>query len=212
MPAATRLCIVRHGETDWNLDKRIQGHQDIPLNPSGRRQALALGAGLTGHGFQAVHASDLQRAWQTARLIGECLGLPIQPAPGLRERHYGVLQGLTAAEIAARYPEFRTRYQTRDRACDFGGGESLVTFAERMFATIQALVAGHPGQTLLLVSHGGVLDLCYRRASGRDLSAPRDFVIPNGAINWFEAGPDGWRLLEWANRRYLEEALDESPE
>jgi probable phosphoglycerate mutase len=209
---STRICIIRHGETDWNLEKRIQGNVDVPLNATGIAQANAAAAGLAGYPFSATYSSDLERAWQTAQVAAGVLGLALAPEPGLRERHYGVLQGLTSAEIAQRHPQVHARYVARDPDYDFETGEALATFSARIVATIEALAARHPGQHLLLVSHGGVLDICYRRATGRKLSAPRDFAIPNAALNWFEVGPDGWRLIEWADRRHLERTLEESPE
>jgi probable phosphoglycerate mutase len=208
----TRICMVRHGETDWNVEKRIQGHIDISLNAAGQAQADAAAAGLAGHEFHAAYSSDLDRAWQTAQAIGRRRGLEVRRAPGLRERHYGVLQGLTTAEVAVRYPKAYAHYLARTPDHAFRTGETLVDFAARIVAAIEALAAAHPGETLLLVSHGGVLDICYRRATGRDLAAPRDFAIPNAALNWFEVGPDGWQLLAWADRSHLARSLEESPE
>jgi 2,3-bisphosphoglycerate-dependent phosphoglycerate mutase len=209
---ATRICIVRHGETDWNVEKRIQGHIDISLNAAGQAQAEAAAAGLAPYHFEAAYSSDLDRAWQTAQAICCRLGLAARRAPGLRERHYGVLQGLTTAEVAARYPKAYALYLARDVDHNFKTGESLAAFSARIVMAVDALASDHPGGTLLLVSHGGVLDICYRQATGRDLGSPRDFPIPNAALNWFEIGPDGWRLLEWADRSHLVRALEESPE
>jgi probable phosphoglycerate mutase len=203
-----RLCIVRHGETDWNVERRVQGHIDISLNATGVAQARAAAAGLGGQSFTAAYSSDLDRAWQTAQVLGAALELGVTRAPGLRERHYGVLQGLTTAEVAVRYPKAYAHYLARDPDHDFRTGESLTAFAARIVAAVEALAAAHPGETVLLVSHGGVLDICYRRATGRGLSSPRDFAIPNAAMNWIEVGQEGWRLLAWADRRHLEETLD----
>jgi 2,3-bisphosphoglycerate-dependent phosphoglycerate mutase len=208
----TRFCIVRHGETDWNVERRIQGHIDIPLNAVGRAQAEATAAGLAGRAFVAAYSSDLARAWQTAEAASRRIGVELRPDPGLRERHYGIFQGLTAAEGAERFPAAHARYVARDPHYDFEVGESLSHAAARVVAAIEALAVRHPGQKVLLVSHGGVLDVCYRKATGRDLSAPRDFPIPNAALNWIEVGSRGWRLVTWADRRHLEETLEESPE
>jgi probable phosphoglycerate mutase len=208
----TRFCIVRHGETDWNVERRIQGHIDIPLNAVGRAQAEATAAGLAAIAFVAAYSSDLVRAWQTAEAAARRIGLELKPDVGLRERHYGIFQGLTAAEGAERFPAAHGRYLARDPHYDFEVGESLSHAAVRVVAAIEALAERHAGQTVLLVSHGGVLDVCYRKATGRDLSAPRDFPIPNAALNWIEVSPSGWRLLTWADRRHLEETLEESPE
>jgi len=205
---ATRICIIRHGETDWNVERRIQGHIDVPLNSTGLAQAAAAAAGLAGQPFAAAYSSDLGRAWQTARAAAQAQGLAVRAASGLRERHYGILQGLTSAEIQERWPRVHACYAARDVDCDFETGENLADFAARVVATIEALANRHPDASLLMVSHGGVLDICYRRATGRDLSSPRDFSIPNAALNWFEVDADGWRLLAWADQRHLNGSLD----
>jgi len=208
----TSFCIVRHGETDWNVERRIQGHIDIPLNVNGRAQAAATAAGLAALRFAAAYSSDLARAWVTAEVTVSRLGLAVQPEPGLRERHYGIFQGLTAAEAAQRFPLAHARYLARDLHYDFEMGESLAGLSARVTGAIELLAQRHRGQSVLLVSHGGVLDVCYRRATGRDLSAPRDFPIPNAALNWIEVDGRGWRLRTWADRRHLERTLDESAE
>lgn len=209
---STRICIVRHGETDWNVEKRIQGHIDVPLNAIGEAQARATAAGLRGWRFDAAYSSDLVRARRTAEIAVADRGLAVRPASGLRERHYGTLQGLTADEIRRRQPVDYGRYLARESDYGFGTGESLAEFAARVVAAVEALASAHRGQQLLLVSHGGVLDICYRRATGRGLTPPRDFPIPNAALNWFDVGDGGWRLLAWADRRHLERALEDSPE
>jgi 2,3-bisphosphoglycerate-dependent phosphoglycerate mutase len=209
---ATRFCIIRHGETDWNVERRIQGHADVPLNSMGEAQAAAAAAGLAGQPFAAAYSSDLDRAWRTAQTAVQPLGLIVQAESGLRERHYGVLQGLTSAEIRERLPQVHARYVARDVHYDFETGESLSDFAKRVVATVEQLARRHQGASVLLVSHGGVLDICHRHATGRPLSTPRDFQIPNAALNWFELDAGGWRLLAWADRRHLDRALEESVE
>ncbi|HUW35702.1 MAG TPA: histidine phosphatase family protein [Rhodocyclaceae bacterium] len=207
MSPKTRLCLVRHGETDWNTERRIQGQIDIPLNAKGRTQAVAMARGLADEHFAAVYCSDLARARQTAAaLSGQA---PIAD-PALRERHYGVLQSLTLEEARQRQPEAHRRYLARELDYDYDGGESLNGFAARAQAGIGALLRRHAGQTILAVSHGGVLDVVYRRASGRGLTTPRDFPVPNAAVNWLETEGEDWRILVWADQRHLG-ALDELP-
>lgn len=208
----TRLCIVRHGETDWNVEKRIQGHLDIPLNATGRAQALAMAYNAAHHHFAALYSSDLTRALDTARAIGEREGLEVRVLPQIRERNYGIFEGLTAAEAAARYPEAYARYVARDPHYDFETGESLLDFAARVAEGIDWITRHHVGQTVCAVSHGGVLDLLYRKATGRPLQAPRDFVIPNCALNWFVYDEHGLHLVKWADRHHLEHVLVETPE
>lgn len=213
MPAmTTRFCIVRHGETDWNVERRIQGHTDVSLNATGRAQALAMAYNAAHRHFHAIYSSDLRRARETARFIAELEGHEVRPLPALRERHFGLFQGLTAAEAAQRHPEAHARYVARDADFDFHGGESLRVFAGRVLAAIEWLARHHAGQTLLAVSHSGVLDVLYRQATGRDLSAPRDFDIPNCALNWFHLDAHGLHLERWADRHHLAHPLMEAPE
>lgn len=205
----TRLCIVRHGETDWNAARRVQGQIDIPLNAAGRAQAAATAAGLAGRRFDAIYSSDLARTWQTAEPIAAVLGLTLHAAPALRERHFGKLQGLTGAEAQQRFPALYAAHAARDPEFDLDGGESLVVFAARVSDALRGLAAAHQGQTLLLVAHGGVLDIAYRLATGRGLVEPRDFPIPNAALNWLEFRADAWRIVAWGDQDHLETALDE---
>ena len=208
----TRICIVRHGETDWNLERRLQGQIDIGLNAAGRTQAEAAAHGLEQHAFAALYSSDLQRTLQTAAVLAGRLALPVRPEAGLRERHYGVFQGRTATEFARDHPDAHARFLSRDPDYDFGHGESLRSFAARVSETIERLASLHAGQTLLLVTHGGVLDIVYRRITDRDLSGPRDFAVPNAALNWIETASPDWRLLTWADRRHLERTLEQAVE
>lgn len=197
----TRLCIVRHGETDWNAQRRIQGQIDIPLNATGRQQAEATAKGLLGLPFAAIYSSDLQRAHDTAAAAAALLQLPVRPEPGLRERHYGEFQGLTQDEIKARADY--ERYINRDTGFAFGNGESLAGFAERIKRTVNALAQRHAGASLLIFAHGGVLDVIYRIATHRPLETARDFPIPNAALNWVEVGNPDWQLIEWGVQDHL---------
>lgn len=211
-PIGTRICIIRHGETDWNVEKRIQGHTDVPLNEVGRAQALAMAFNAAHQRFHAVYSSDLARAMETARVLAQREDQEVKLLPQLRERHFGVFQGITADEGAALHPAAYAHYVARDLDYDFETGESLRGFAERVADGVDWLVRHHSGQTVAAVSHSGVLDVVYRRATGRPLSTPRDFVIPNCALNWFHFDGHGWHLDAWADRHYLHEVLTESPE
>lgn len=211
-PVATRLCLIRHGETDWNVEKRIQGHTDVALNATGRTQALAMAFTAAHQRFEAIYSSDLARALATAEALAAREALSVRTLPALRERHYGCFQGLTAAEAAARHPELHARYLARDPAVDFDGGESLTAFADRVAGAIAWLGRHHPGGTVAAVCHSGVLDIVYRRATGRPLSTPRDFAIPNCALNWFHVDARGWHLDAWGDRHHLSHVLAEAPE
>ncbi len=106
----TRIIAIRHGETAWNVDTRIQGHLDIPLNDTGHWQARRLGQALAGEHLAAIYASDLSRAWETAQYVARAQGLAVQPEPGLRERRFGSFQGRTFAEPEAELPEQARRW------------------------------------------------------------------------------------------------------
>jgi probable phosphoglycerate mutase len=209
---ATRICLIRHGETDWNVEKRIQGHTDIPLNETGRAQALAMAFNAAHQRFHAIYSSDLVRTLETAKVLAQREDMEVKLLPQLRERHYGLFQGITAEQGARVYPVAYAHYLARDLDYDFETGESLRMFAQRVEDAIDWLVRHHSGQTIAAVSHSGVLDVVYRRATGRPLSTPRDFVIPNCALNWFHFDSQGWHLESWADRHHLHEVLTEPPE
>jgi probable phosphoglycerate mutase len=207
----TTLCLIRHGETAWNAERRIQGQLDLPLNDTGRTQAMALPKALGGQHFDAIWSSDLERACSTAEPLANRLGLAVRTDPRLRERHFGDFQGLTYAQAEQRFPEDYPRFAARDPAHVLPGGESLAGFAARVADMLQWVAARHAGQRIIVVTHGGVLDAAHRLATGKPLEAPRDFVVANAALNWIAHDEHGWRLLAWAERDHLETTRDELP-
>lgn len=188
----TRLCLVRHGETDWNRAHRIQGWTDVPLNATGLAQAEAAARELAGESFDQVYSSTLLRASRTAEILALPHGLGVDRDARLRERNLGLLQGLDRSEIAARHPEVHELMRGRRPDYQPPGGESLAQFRARIEDWLREIVVGHPGQQLLVVSHGGVLDLVYRLASGQGFDSPRAHPLPNAALNWFV-----WRGERW---------------
>lgn len=209
---STTFCLIRHGETAWNAERRIQGQLDIPLNANGEAQALATAAALHGQAFDAAFCSDLTRAHATARATTERLGMALTPDPQLRERHYGLFQGLTYAEAEQRHPQDFARHSARDPGYAFPqGGESLITFDARIRAAIERIARAHAGGRVLIVTHGGVLDILHRLATGKPLAQPRDFALPNAALNWIALEATGWRMIEWADQRHLDHSRDELP-
>ena len=201
---ATRIVAVRHGETAWNVDTRIQGHLDIPLNNTGLWQAEQLGQALAGESFAAIYTSDLQRAHATAQAVARTTGAPLQAVQGLRERSFGHFQGRTFAEIEAELPDDARRWRKRDPHYAPEGGESLVALRERIAHTVTALAAPHAGEQILLVAHGGVLDVLYRAATRQDIQAPRTWQLGNAAINRLLWTPDGLTLIGWADTQHLD--------
>ena len=208
----TRLCIVRHGETAWNAEHRIQGQLDIPLNEIGLRQAQAVGGALKDEHFDAIYSSDLVRARQTGDPIANFLSIKILLEIDLRERHYGIFERLTYAEVKVRYPEDYARFEARDPDYAFRTGESLKDFSARSIAVISGIANEHKDQSILVFTHGGVLDKLYRFITGLPLSAQRNFGIPNAGLNRIEVTPAGWQVRSWADIAHLERALDDLPE
>ena len=201
---ATRIIPVRHGETAWNVDTRIQGHLDIALNDTGRWQARQVARALADEPLAAVYTSDLQRAHATAQAIAQASGAPLVAEPGLRERSFGELEGRTFAEIEAELPEQARRWRQRDPHFAPTGGETLVQLRERIAATTHRLAAQHTEQLIVLVAHGGVLDMLYRLATGLDLQAPRTWLVTNASINRLLWTPQGLTLVGWADTQHLD--------
>ena len=203
MTEATRLIVLRHGETAWNVDTRIQGQLDIGLNATGARQAQQLGAALADETVAAVYASDLSRAWDTARAVAASLGLEVVAEPRLRERAFGQFEGRTFADIEANSPDEARRWRTRDPEFAPEGGESLIVFRQRVTAVAAELAARHPGDQVVLVAHGGVMDVLYRAATGQELQAPRTWHLGNAAINRLLWTPQGFSLVGWGDTAHL---------
>lgn len=210
--APTRICLVRHGETEWNAERRIQGQIDIGLNETGRRQAVAAGRWLKGAALVALYSSDLKRAWTTAQAIGAEIGLVPTSVPEMRERRYGVFEGLTYDEARANHPAGYAAFEGRNADYDFENGESLKAMFARVTGKLQEIAAAHPGQNVAVVLHGGVLDVINRFVRGNPLEMPRDFLIPNAGINWISVLNGAWQLETWGETDHLEPgALDELP-
>jgi probable phosphoglycerate mutase len=208
---ATRLIAIRHGETAWNVDTRLQGHLDIALNLKGVWQAAQVAQALAGEPVNAVYSSDLLRAWQTANAIAHATDAPLIAQTGLRERGFGTFEGQTYAEIAAQWPAQSELWRKRVPDWAPPGGESLVAMRERVATTVNTLAKQHMGGQIVLVAHGGVMDILYRLATGQELQAPRSWHLGNAAINRLLWTPNGVTLVGWGDTSHLEEAtLDET--
>lgn len=206
--------MVRHGETAWNAERRLQGHLDIALNVEGVRQAAAVARALASEPVDAVIASDLQRASQTAQAIAASHQLPVQVDRLLRERCYGGFEGLLYSEIEQRFPHEFAQWQARDVDAVLPAGanlgESFRTFYARSTGAMLAWAARNPGRTIVLVAHGGVLECAYRCALGLSLETPRNFTIPNASINRFTVQDGKLTLISWGEIGHLQQvAMDE---
>jgi len=207
----TRILAIRHGETAWNRDNRIQGQIDIELNMTGRWQAERTAEALRGEALGAIYSSDLLRAADTAAAIARAQGLGTQLHPGLRERHFGTCQGSTWSALELEQPELTALW--RRRVPDFAppGGESLLALRQRVTLALDDVAAAHLGQQIVIVTHGGVLDTLYRLASGVELQAPRTWQLGNAAINRLLWSPQGLRLVGWADTLHLDAIPSDEP-
>ncbi|WLI89746.1 histidine phosphatase family protein [Massilia sp. R2A-15] len=212
--SSTNIILIRHGETAWNAERRLQGHIDIALNGEGQRQAEALAAALAGERLDAVIASDLQRALQTAQAVAGARRLPVRQDAALRERCYGGFEGLLYAEIEQRFPREFAAWQARDIDALMPHGarqaESFRQFYARSVGAILSWAEAHPGQSIAIVAHGGVLECAYRAALGLPLETPRNFPVLNASINRFEFAAGKLQLQSWGEVAHLApRALDE---
>jgi probable phosphoglycerate mutase len=171
----TTILLARHGETDWNSERRWQGHADQPLNDRGRAQARELAESLVDHEIAAIYSSDLLRAHETASIVAEHLGLPVEVAAGLREVDVGDWAGKVHSELESADPDGFRRW--RDGGKGWNGGESYEQMGERVVASVVRIAEGHPGKTILVVSHGGSIRACRASAAGLDYATSRVSAI-----------------------------------
>lgn len=192
----TTLYLIRHGETDWNLSGRWQGHVDVPLNAIGKEQARLLARRLKTERvrFDVLYSSDLARAYQTAWVISEAIGLPVELLPSLREIDLGTWGGLTLAQIKERFPvEYALLEQGQD--VPRGGGETLSALRRRVVEVVEAIMAQHLGETLMFVTHGGPVRMLLAHASGEpDVNKIPFHHIGNTSISIIEHRPSGWNV------------------
>jgi probable phosphoglycerate mutase len=210
----TEILLIRHGETDWNVEKRLQGHLDIALNAEGERQASALARALSEESVDAIFASDLQRAMQTAQAVAAPRGMQVRIERDLRERSYGAFEGLLHSDINAQYPEAYAMLRARDIDARYPMGrqqaETLREFSQRAVGVITRLANEHRNKKIVIVSHGGLLECIYRAANALDLSPPRDFDIKNASINRLLWDGSALRISHWSDVSHLSDlSLDE---
>ena len=229
---STRILAIRHGETHWNTQNRIQGHIDIGLNPKGHQQAALLGKAFviqenhsTNHetnlhmidgphrsNTMAIYSSDLERAYNTAEHISNALGLPITKDRRLRERNFGDFEGKTWADIELHSPEVSRKWRRRDPEWRPGeGSESLLDLELRVKGVVNDLASKHVGSQIVIVSHGGVMDMLYRWATGQEMQTPRTWSLENAVINRLLWTPQHLSLLSWGDSGHLDElSIDDS--
>jgi len=203
--------LIRHGETRWNQEGRVQGWLDSPLTQAGVAQARLLAARLAGERLDRLFASDLGRARETAAPIAERLGLDVELDAGLRERAYGVLEGCTWAEAEHGHPEAYARVAARDPAYVVPGGESAEAFHARVIDAVQRIASAHAGARVAIVAHGGVLGVLFRHASGLPLDAPRTHTLANASVNFLRYGGGALAIERWGDVAHLAAGSGEDP-
>ena len=200
----TRFIVVRHGETHWNVERRVQGWGDSELTAKGRAQADAIGKRLARERFDKLVASDLGRAHETARRIGVQCGLPVATDARLRERSFGVGEGMAYDDIDRAYPDVFSRERaTTDPDRVIPGGESRRQFHDRIHAAFQALARENDGKRVAVVTHGGVLATLYRIVHGIPVAHAHKVTISNASYNAVMFDADAWTLEAWDETDHL---------
>ena len=210
MDHPTEILMIRHGQTDWNLQKRLQGHSDTPLNENGIKQALTLAQTLRNEPLSAVFSSDLQRAYKTAKEIAKLHNLPVQKDPNLRERCYGAFEGMSKPEIKEQYPESHAAWYAADPDHLFPSGkrvaESIREFHHRAISTIVQIASQYAGKKIALIAHFGIIESAYRASQdmpfGIRLQMPQPVL--NTSINRFLVKNNSIELLQWGEAEHLE--------
>lgn len=200
---STTLIVIRHGETFWNREQRIQGHLNSALTPEGIAQAEACAKRLQDEQIDVVAASDLGRVQHTAEVLINGRNLAISWDASLRERAFGIGEGMTYAEMESRYPQMFSNTGLVDAEFTLPEGESRATFHQRIKTSIERLAVAHAGQRVLVVTHGGVLGVIYRWLNHLPIGAQK-IAIPNVGYNRISSGADGWKIEVWGDTRHLD--------
>ena len=200
----TKLIVIRHGETEWNRQGRIQGWLDSPLTPGGLAQAQALAARLAQASPDAFYSSDLGRARQTAEIITKDITLSVAYEKRLRECNLGIFQGLTWLEIGREFAKELEAYKKDYPGFVIPEGESTRQRYERAVAIFGEIAQRHPGETVAVVTHGGILDSLFRHTLDIPLAAPRRWKLWNAGLNTFTFQDGRWTLVTWGDIRHLE--------
>jgi 2,3-bisphosphoglycerate-dependent phosphoglycerate mutase len=199
----TQFIIVRHGQTQWNYRGIRQGHLDSDLTARGIAQAKALGIRLAREHFTTLYSSDLGRAVHTARIIAASTGHEIVTDAQLRERHLGIFQGLDGDQIRAKYPEEHRLHRTVGPDYVIPEGESVRQQVARNVAYLTQIAPNHLGETIVVVTHGGVLSGLFRHTFSIPFDAPRRFEFTNAGLNVFNYEKGNWFLQTWGDTSHL---------
>lgn len=200
----TRLIFIRHGQTEWNAQEIWQGHRDSPLTERGRHEIAALGNRMKTMEFDHLYSSDLGRAWQTAQSIAQSTGHSISTESFLREKNLGIFEGLKTTQLLEHYPAEFEQFQSFDPDFVIPNGESIRQFFKRSVAGFETLADRHPQQTLVVVSHGGVLSNLFRYIFELPFKMRQRIDIRNTSLNAVSYLEGNWRLHFWGDVSHLE--------
>jgi len=200
----SEILLLRHGQTLWNIEGRVQGHQDSPLSVRGVAGAEALARRLVAERPDALYTSDLGRARQTAEPIARATGLEPRIDAQLRERSYGRFEAMTWPQIERDFPDEYAAHLGRSPQHKIEAGESMLEFHARAIAALGRIAGASAHAKVVIVAHGGVLDVLYRRAMGIPLEAPRTFRVPNTGLNRFAFRSGIWCLIAWGDVSHLD--------
>jgi probable phosphoglycerate mutase len=204
----TTLLAIRHGETVWNAEKRYQGYGDSPLTEIGRKQVTALGRRLTRVRFDHLISSDLGRARETASIVADFTGHPVEIDCRLRERNYGVLEGLTLNEIKTRHSDVLNQLDNNDPDYIVPDGESHRQHYRRNVGFMEEVLTNWSGAIIAVVAHGGVLDSIFRYVASLPLDQPRCFITTNASLTIISHGKFygtlRWVMESWGDTGHLD--------
>ncbi|OUU40240.1 MAG: hypothetical protein CBC16_06535 [Verrucomicrobia bacterium TMED56] len=208
----TQVILIRHGETEWNLSGRWQGHADSPLSLRGVEQAKVLGKRMKAESIDCYYSSDLERARHTSRLVGDPSGWDAAFMESLRERDLGVLEGLTTDEMLKKHPEEYHSFRNEGPDYQVPGGESFRQFYDRCSGALEDLCTRNLGKKIGVVTHGGFLGAIFRYVLNIPLEAERNFVLLNCSVNRLEKKESGWNLISWGDVAHLDglDSLDDA--
>ena len=198
---ATKIFLVRHGETQWNLEGRMQGHLDSPLTDKGVAQAQALAEKLRHYAFAALYSSDLSRAMRTAQYLSK---QQVFLKSCLRERNLGIFQGALKKDLDVLFPEEFRHYSTHHPDYVVPDGESGLQFRKRCVKCLEEIAQQHLGEQILVVAHGGVLNSIFKHTFDLPYAFPRHFSLSNAALNVFSYHSHHWTLETWGEVSHLE--------
>jgi broad specificity phosphatase PhoE len=203
-----RLIMIRHGETDWNVTLRYQGHGGVPLNENGREQARRAGARLARYNIAALYTSDITRAAETAAIVGEIIGHAPQPMHELREINVGQWEGLTPEELYRRYPDHMQAFERDPARTVRLGGESYAQLQERALVALNTIHAAHAHDEIVVAtSHGGTIRALLCHIIGLDLANFGRIWLDNGSLTELRHGSHGWRLVRLNDAAHLEDMV-----